>query len=131
MAKAIRSIVPYKVEEPFDLALGIVIAKYAKKAGLLEEELATRAGCSPALMARYFEGTAFNWRGSVLKKLAEAFDMSLSALIYEAEHTNPLKHREHRDKWTLAGGLLNPRNNGIAHKVSHLKIVKSKKKGGK
>lgn len=110
MAKYIRTIVPIKVEKTFAFSFGITVEKYARKAGILQEELAVRANCSADYMQKIFSGSAHTVRLSHILKVAEALDMPLSDLVYEAETTDYTKHRNFRDRWLLAGGALNPRN---------------------
>ena len=77
--------------------VGKRIREYRQKKGMLQEELARRAGLSPSALSNFEQGrrrTSFIW----LKKISKALGVKVSDLIPESRARRPLAESKEEEK---------------------------------
>ena len=77
--------------------VGQRIRELRQKKGMLQEELARKAGLSPSALSNFEQGrrrTSLDW----LKKIGKALDVSVSELIPDSRTRKPLAESKEEEK---------------------------------
>ena len=85
------------MENPMHAEVGHRIRELRQKKGMLQEELARKAGLSPSALSNFEQGrrrTSLDW----LKKLSKALGVSVSDLIPESRTRKPLAENHEEEK---------------------------------